>query len=60
MNIVGGKENKVEIDSRMSEGKEFYICGDKAFYYNGNHYRLRISPEGKILQFFSEDIGTEV
>jgi hypothetical protein len=37
-----------DIDSKLSEGKQFTISG---YYYNGNYYNLRIDPDGRLMQF---------
>lgn len=35
----------------MKEGKEFRVHGDKALYFNGNHYSLHILSNGRVAAF---------
>ena len=40
-----------QINERLSQGKEFRIYGNKALYFNGNHYSLHILPNGRVAAF---------
>lgn len=43
---------KDAINSKLSFGKPFVINGH---YYNGNHYQVRIDPNGRLMQFHPLD-----
>lgn len=40
-----------EINKALSEGKDYRANGAKVLYYNGNHYNIHVSKEGRILAF---------
>ena len=40
-----------EINSKLSQGKDFRIYGNKSLYFNGNHYSLHILENGKVAAF---------
>jgi len=48
-----------EIEKAMSDSKEFRVSSDSPFYYNGNHYVIRIAPDGLIRQFHALEEGKE-
>lgn len=41
-----------DINSKLNSGKPFVVNGH---YYNGNHYQIRIDPDGKLMQFHPLD-----
>lgn len=41
-----------DINSKLYLGKSFSVNGH---YYNGNHYQLRIDPDGRLMQFHPLD-----
>jgi hypothetical protein len=48
-----------KIEETLSEGKEYRKYSDQGYYFNGNYYTLRISPEGRVLQFHAQENTTE-
>lgn len=42
---------KDKINERLSLDKEFRIWGDKALYFNGNHYSIHILKDGRVAAF---------
>ena len=44
-----------KINDRLSDGKDFRVYGDKALYFNGNYYSLRIENTGRIDSFYPQD-----
>jgi len=45
-----------KINERISEGKDFRIYGERALYYNGNYYSLRIESDGRVDSFYPMEI----
>ena len=43
---------KNEIVDKLNDNKEFAKIGH---YYNGNHYQIRIAPDGRLMQFHPMD-----
>ncbi|MBS1511020.1 MAG: hypothetical protein JST86_09275 [Bacteroidetes bacterium] len=43
---------KDKINGKLESGNQFTINGH---YYNGNHYQVRIDPDGKLMQFHPLD-----
>ncbi|MCM8571142.1 hypothetical protein NE848_17230 [Gramella jeungdoensis] len=39
------------INERLAENKEFRVYGNKALYFNGNHYSLHILNDGRVAAF---------
>lgn len=48
-----------EIEVSLSSGKEYRKYSDQGYYFNGNYYTLRISPEGRVLQFHAQENTSE-
>ena len=46
------RELKDKIIAKLKDGKEFAAIGQ---YYNGNHYQIRIDPDGRLMQFHPMD-----
>lgn len=46
------EENSDKIHTRLLHGKEFQTYGEKAFYYNGNYYSMRVEKNGRVDSFF--------
>ena len=42
-------ENKIQ--ARLSKGLDFRTYGEKALYFNGNYYSMRIESNGRIHSF---------
>ncbi len=45
----------LKIQERLSQGKDFRVYGEKAFYFNGNYYSFRIEPNGRVSTFYANE-----
>lgn len=43
---------KQDIIAKLDAGKSYHVNGH---YYNGNHYQIRIDPDGRLMQFHPQD-----
>jgi len=44
-----------KIEARLSQGLDFRTFGEKALYFNGNYYSLRIEPDGRVDSFYPNE-----
>jgi hypothetical protein len=44
-----------EIEESLASGMPYAKYGDQGYYFNGNFYTLRISAEGKLMQFHPQE-----
>ncbi len=53
------KAHAQEIDERLDSNQTFRLSKENPFYYNGNHYVIRINEDGLIQQFHALEDGEE-
>ena len=46
------KKLEGEIEIRLSQGLDFRVFGEKALYFNGNYYSIRIEKDGRVDTFY--------
>ncbi len=53
--LIAIKQLDPRIQEKLSQGLDFRVYGEKALYFNGNYYSLRIEPSGRLDSFYPNE-----